>query len=147
MSKRHNTSAPNSPQPLPNTIGPAQATTSPRLPWPEFLRLWAVEVDTRCGGAPGHFLGNWLLGLALQAEALGAVSPDDHQVKAQIVADREAAWLAALEAEAMQPGVWGLTGDPDDPEATGALDGHPDSDEGAQRAWIALNPDDETFCN
>ena len=79
--------------------------------------------------------------------AVGAVSPDDHQVKAQIVADREAAWLAALEAEAMQPGVWGLTGDPDDPEATGALDGHPASDEGAQRAWIALNPDDETFCN
>jgi hypothetical protein len=61
------------------------------------------------------------------------------------VADREAAWLAALEAEAMQPGVWELTDI--DPEATGSLDGHPDSDEGAQRAWIALNPDDETFCN
>ena len=117
----HNTSAPNSPQPLPQYEWPRPGDDLPRLPWPEFLRLWAVEVDTRCGGAPGHFLGNWLLGLALQAEALGAVSPDDHQVKAQIVADREAAWLAALEAEAMQPGVWGLTGDPDDPEATGAL--------------------------
>ena len=89
-------------------------------PGPSFSGSGPSRLTRDAVALPGHFLGNWLLGLALQAEALGAVSPDDHQVKAQIVADREAAWVAALEAEAMQPGVWGLTGDPDDPEATGS---------------------------
>jgi hypothetical protein len=59
MSKRKNMRPAPTPQPMPKYEWPNPGQDLPRLPWPEFLRLWAVAVDTRCGGAPGHFLGNW----------------------------------------------------------------------------------------
>jgi hypothetical protein len=132
----------------PKYAWPRPGTDAPRFPWADFLCLWATELDKQIGGEPGRFLGNWLLGLALQAEALGAAGPGEHEAKAQAEAAREAAWIQALEAEAEQPGLWTLTGDPDD--VTGSLDGHPaqdDEDEGARRAWLACEPDDETYCN
>jgi hypothetical protein len=56
----------------------------------------------------------------------------------------------ALEAKAAAPGRWVVSDPDDDPEATGSLSGHPaqdDEDEGARRAWLACEPDDETYCN
>ncbi len=136
-----------------------QEPQSPCIPWPrpgvdaiqlvtwsQYLRLWATELDRLAGGGePGLFLANYLTSLALQAEVLGATSAADHSTKAAIEAEREAAWQAALEAEAAQSGSWELgSGDPDDPEATGSLDGHPG---GANQYWIGADPDDITYRN
>jgi hypothetical protein len=124
---------------------PVPGDDTPRLPWADYLRLWAGAIDTMAGGEPGRFLSAYLLGLAAQAEALGARGPSEHERLAQAEAEREAAWVAALEAEAEQPGFWTLTGDP---ETTGSLSGHPaqdDEDEGARRAWMACEPDDENL--
>jgi hypothetical protein len=132
----------------PKYAWPRPGTDAPRVPWADFLRLWATEIDKQIGGGPGRFLGSWLLGLALQAEALGAAGPGEHEAKAQAEAAREAAWIQALEAEAAAPGRWTLTEDPDyDPEMTGSLDGHPGQEEGARRAWIGEDPFDEVNCN
>jgi hypothetical protein len=87
----HNTSPPNPPQPLPQYEWPRPGDDLPRLPWPDYLRLWAREIDRACGGAPGHFLGNWIAALAVQAEALGAHDPTSHFILAQTEAEREAA--------------------------------------------------------
>jgi hypothetical protein len=85
--------------------------------------------------------------LAIQAEALGAHDPTSHFALAQTEAEREAAWQAALEAEAEQMGAWELTDiGLDDPEATGSLDGHPSQEEGFQRYWVGP-PDDSTYMN
>jgi hypothetical protein len=143
----HNTSPPNPPQPLPQYEWPRPGDDLPRLPWPDYLRLWAREIDRACGGAPGHFLGNWIAALAVQAEALGAHDPTSHFILAQTEAEREAAWQAALEAEAESLGSWELTEDPGyDPgdDVTGSLDGH---DDGASSYWISNNPDDISFRN
>ena len=48
---------------------------APRLAWSQYLRLWSEEIDRTCGGETGHFLGNWFLSLALQAESLGSPQP------------------------------------------------------------------------
>ena len=117
----------------PKYAWPRPETDAPRVPWAGFLRLWATEIDKQMGGEPGRFLGNWLLGLALQAEALGAAGPGEHEALAQAEAEREAAWVAALEAEAEQPGLGMTTLDPD---ATGSPDGHPSQDEGAHQVWL-----------
>jgi hypothetical protein len=146
MSKRKNTRPAPAPQPLPQYEWPRPGDDLPRLPWSDFLRLWARVIDQDLGGPPGHFLGNWIAALAIQAEALGAHDPTSHFALAQTEAEREAAWQAALEAEAAQLGSWELTGDPDDPEATGSLDGHPGQEEGARQCWIGP-PDDITYRN
>ncbi|HMB08674.1 MAG TPA: hypothetical protein VKP69_33705 [Isosphaeraceae bacterium] len=126
---------------------PTPGADTPRLPWADYLRLWAGAIDQAAGGEPGRFLCAYLLGLAAQAEALGATSPAEHERRAQAEAEREAAWIAALEAEVEQPGLGMTTPDPDDPEVTGGLDGHPSQDEGAHRVWIGADPYDETYCN
>jgi hypothetical protein len=131
----------------PKYAWPRPGTDAPRVPWADFLRLWATEIDKQIGGEPGRFLGSWLLGLALQAEALGAAGPGEHEALAQAEAEREAAWVAALEAEVEQPGLWMTTLDPDDPEITGSLNGHPSQDEGAHQVWLGADPYDETYCN
>ena len=66
------------------------------------------------GGLAGRFLSSSLLGLAAQVEALGVTSPAEHERLAQEEAEREAAWVQALEAEVEQPGLWMMTLDPDD---------------------------------
>jgi hypothetical protein len=124
---------------------PVPGDDTPRLLWADYLRLWAGAIDQAAGGEPGRFLSSYLLGLAAQAEALGARGSSEHERLAQAEAEREAAWVAALEAEAEQPGLWTLTGDPDD--VTRSLDGHPAQDEGARRAWIGADPYDEVNCN
>jgi hypothetical protein len=126
---------------------PVPGDDTPRLPWADYLRLWAGAIDTMAGGEPGRFLSAYLLGLAAQAEALGARGPSEHEARAQAEAEREAAWVAALEAEVEQPGLWMTTLDPDDPEITGGLDGHPSQDEGAHQVWLGADPYDETYCN
>ena len=122
---------------------PAQPPTypSPRtgapVTWPEFLRLWAAEIDRLAGGGEhGLFLSTYLLGLHHQARLMGATSPADHTTKAQAEADRQAAYLRALEATERDP----------DPDCVlGDWGGHPD--EAALRGWIASSPDDETCIN
>jgi hypothetical protein len=96
------------------------------------------------GGEPGRFMGAYLMGLAAQAEALGATSPTSHERLAQAEAEREAAWIAALEAEAEQPSLGMTTLDPD---ATASLDGHPSQDEGAHQVWLGADPYDKVNCN
>jgi hypothetical protein len=124
---------------------PVPGDDTPRLPWADYLRLWAGAIDTMAGGEPGRFMGAYLMGLAAQAEALGATSPTSHERLAQAEAEREAAWIAALEQEAEQPGLGMTTLDPDD--VTGSLDGHPSQDEDVRRAWIGADPFDEVNCN
>jgi hypothetical protein len=123
---------------------PVPGDDTPRLPWADYLRLWAGAIDTMAAGEPGRFLAAYLLGLAAQAEALGARGPSEHEARAQAEAEREAAWVAALEAEVEQPGLWMTTLDP---EITGSLDGHPSQDEDVRRAWLGADPYDETYCN
>jgi hypothetical protein len=138
-----------------------QGPQSPCIPWPRpgvdakelvtwsrYLRLWATELDKQAGGGePGLFLANYLTSLALQAEALGATSADDHSTKAAIEAERESCWLAALEAEAADPGGSWVTSSEPDPEATGSLSGHPADEAGPMQAWLGDPSCDDTYMN
>ena len=123
-----------SPSPPPKYEWFPPGVDQPRLTWAQYLRLWADEVDRACGGEVGHHLGGWFLSLAIQAEALQAFSPEDHQVKAMLEAEREAAWVRALEAEAMSPGIWTVTVQDEGPD-------------GSRRGWFADNADDATYRN
>jgi hypothetical protein len=138
----YNTSPPNSPQQYPRYLWPRIGDDLPRLPWADWLRLYALEVARSIPGAPGAFISQYIGGLAEQALVLGAVDPDSHAVLAQEAAEAEAAWYQALEAEAAQPGGhWEPTDD-----ITGALDGHDGSD-AAQQYWLGSDPDDLTYRN
>ena len=116
--------------------------------WPQWLRLWATELDRLAGGGePGLFLANYLTSLALQAEALGATSAADHSTKAAIEAERESCWLAALEAAAMSSDDQWVTSSEPDPEATGSLSGHPADEAGPMQAWLGDPSSDDTYMN
>jgi hypothetical protein len=126
---------------------PAQPPTypSPRtgapVTWPEFLLLWSTEIDRLAGGGEhGLFLSTYLLGLHHQARLMGATGPADHTTKAQAEADRQAAWIRALEAEASH---WELGPDPDCD--LGDWGGHPD--EAARQGWYVSDPADDTYIN
>ena len=101
----------------PKYAWPRLGTDAPRVPWADFLRLWATEIDKQIGGKPGRFLGSWLLGLALQAEALGR---RPRRARGLARRRRPGGGLdPGAEAEAAAPGRWTLTEDPDyDPEMT-----------------------------
>ena len=141
MPTKKNTRRSPSPQPHPLYIWPRPGEDSPRLPWADWLRLIALQIDTDYPGTVGRFLSAHLIALALQAEALGATSPDAHERLAQEAADAEAAWYQALEAEAAQPGIWSLT----DLDAVGGWGGHLEVEEAASQYWVANDPDDETY--
>jgi hypothetical protein len=116
--------------------------------WSQYLRLWATELDRLAGGGePGLFLGNYLSGLAEQALQLCASTPADHTAKAQIESEREAAWIAALEAEAADPGGSWVTSSEPDPEATGSLSGHPADEAGPLQVWLGDQSSDDTYAN
>jgi hypothetical protein len=106
----------------------------PRLSWESWLRIYALELGKTYPGDLGYFLSQQTLALAEHARALGAHSPTHHITLAQKAADAEAAWVASLEEEVMNPGIWMIT----------ALDESPD---GAQRGYFSRNTDDETWIN
>ena len=150
------------PSPPPKFEWPAKGQDLPRLDWPAYVKLLANEIDRELGGETGHYLGNWLTALSIQAELLSATSPSEQDQLSQAEADRMSAWLEALQQEAAQPGAWVmLQPDPDhasqvdlrDDDATGGWGGHesqPDFDEfdtGPIRGWIPCDGEDETFLN
>ena len=141
------------PPPLPKFEWPAKGQDLPRLDWPSYVKLLADEIDQELGGEAGHYLGNWLTALALQAELLSATSPSEQDRLATEEADRMSAWLEALR-HAAQPGAWVLVQpDPEDSDATGGWGGHeshPDfeeSDDGPIRGWFSRDGEDETYLN
>ena len=134
MSKRKNTRRAPSPQPLPRYEWPTPGADLPRLSWPAYLRLVSLQLGADDPGPVDGSLGSYLGALAVQAEGLGATDPGCHERLAQEVAEREAAWVQALEAEADQPGGhW----EPAD-GITGSLDGH----DAAQQSRIGSDLDD-----
>ncbi len=148
MPTRKNTSRTPAPQPHPLYLWPRPGDDLPRLPWADWLRLIALQLGDDYPGAGGRFLSAHLIALAVQAEALGATSPDAHERLAQAEADRESAWIQALEAEAVAPGIWSLT-DPGDPDDVGGWGGHPVDlgDDQASRYWVADDPENEVYRN
>ena len=153
-----NNTQPPSPSPLPRFVWPRPGSDQPRLAWPEFLRVVALQLqrDYPCPGPstdPGASLGNFLashvIALADQASALQAWDPGSHVAHAQVMEKEvEAAWYQVL-GEASQPDGWEATDD-----VTGSLDGHtsqPDFDlqeeNGPIRGWIPRDSEDETFMN
>ena len=90
---------------LPKYEWPVKGQDLPRLAWPAYVKLLADELDRELGGETGHYLGNWLTALALQAELLAATSPSEQDRLATEEADRMSAWLEALQHEATQPNV------------------------------------------
>jgi hypothetical protein len=95
-------------------------------------------------GPTGRFLSNQIGALAEQARVLRAIDPDAHEELAAAAEAEEAAWLAALEAEAQAPGHW----EPDAPDMPdlGGWGGHDDGD-AARRGWYTCDPDDSTWLN
>jgi hypothetical protein len=139
MSKRKNTRPAPATQPLPQYEWPTPGADLPRLFWSAYLRLISLQLGTDYPGPVGRFLASHLGALALQAEGLGATDPSAHERLAQEAAEAEAAWVAALEAEAAQPGgAWVPTDD-----ITGSLDGT----DAAQQYWIGSDLDDLTYRN
>jgi hypothetical protein len=135
---------------------PAKGQDCPRLDWPSYLKLLADDLDRALGGVEGHYVGNWLLGLAIQAHELGAMSPSQQEELAQSEADRAAAYLQALLQAAEQPGAWVIIQPNQDDlsdDANGGWGGHesnPDFGEpadGAQRGYFSRDVDDETWVN
>jgi hypothetical protein len=138
----HNTPS-QSPSPLPRFVWPRPGSDQPRLAWPEFLRVVALQLqrDYPCPGPsadPGASLGNFLaahlIALSEQATALQAWDPASHVARAQEAEDINAAWQMALEAEIENPGIWVIT-TPDE------------SPDGAQRGYFSRDMDDETYIN
>jgi hypothetical protein len=110
------------------------------MAWRDWLMLVADQLAADFPGETGLFLASVVGALGYQAHELGATSPSEHERLAQEAAEREAAWVQALEAEAMQPGgAW----EPTD-ASIGPLDGH---DDAAQQYWIGSDPDDLTYRN
>jgi hypothetical protein len=85
------------------------------------------------------FVSGHVLALHQQARLMGAISPSDHLSKAQAEADRQAAYVRALEDEA---GHWELGPGPD-PDL-GCWGGCPD--ESSMQTWIG-GTDDSTLMN
>lgn len=154
-----------SPQPLPppppppprpaKFEWPAKGQDCPRLDWPSYIKLLADDLDRSLGGIEGHYLGNWLMGLAIQATKLGAISPIHQEQLSQAEADRAAAYLQALMQAAEQPGAWVIiqpSADDLSDDAHGGF-GHesqPDFDpqeDGPMRGWLSRDSEDETYCN
>ena len=149
MADSYNTSDPSPSQP-PNYPSPIPGAKN-RVTWPDYLELMAVVVDqidsmpieeTRSDGvSPGHFVGNYLLGLSKQARLMGCTSPSDHLTKAEAAACRADAYVAALEQAVEHCVTWELGPDPD----LGSWGGHPD--EATLQAHIAIDPESETWRN
>jgi hypothetical protein len=105
------------------------------------LLLMADAVERIAGDAEcALFLASHILAMHQQAKLMGATSPSDHLAKAQAEADRQAAYLAALEEEA---GHWELGPGPEAGNH-GSWGGHPNSH--AMQAWIP-GPADDTWMN
>ncbi|MBV8265138.1 MAG: hypothetical protein JO252_02200 [Planctomycetaceae bacterium] len=141
MANTYNTPA-NSPRPQPTFPSPTPGDPR-RVHWPEYLLLMADAVERIAGDAEcGLFIANHILAMHRQARLMGAVSPADHLAKAQAEADRQAAYVRALEEEA---GHWALGPGPDagDPDL-GGWGAHPD--DASMQAWIA-SPVDDTWMN
>lgn len=120
--------------------------TGDRVTWPQLLRLWGSEIASKQAGEAGIFICDHLMRLADEADRHQLAGPRAqarHQAEAQA---QEAAYLAALERDAhWDPGDEPADQyDPNAPDIFGSLIG---PDEGAQRAWLACDPDDETRLN
>jgi hypothetical protein len=132
---------------------PDQGHTIPRLGWPEFLRVVALQLqrDYPCPGPstdPGASLGNFLashvIALAEQAEALQAWDPGSHVAHAQVMEEEiEAAWYQFV-GDQYEPSL--------SDDETAGLGGHPaqpdfETDDGPVRGWFSRDSEDETFLN
>jgi len=113
-----------------------------RVDWHTYLLLMADAVEALAGDAEaGLFLSSHILVMHQQAKLMGAVSPADHLAKAQAEADRQAAYLAALEEEA---GHWEVGPGPNPDCDLGCWGGCPD--EASMQAWVP-GPADDTRMN
>src|SRR5512135_2366938 len=150
----HNTPS-QSPSPLPRFVWPRPGSDQPRLAWPEFLRVVALQLqrDYSCPGPstdPGASLGNFLashvIALADQASALQAWDPGSHVAHAQVMEEEvEAAWYQFM-GDQYEPSL--------SDDETAGLGGHPDAtdfdhqeDDGPIRGWLSRDSEDETFLN
>jgi hypothetical protein len=104
-----------------------------------------LQLLTDYPGAEGRFLADVIGAQAAQAEALRAADPEAHESLANEAAMVDAAWLAALEAEAESPGHWEPADQPDMPDM-GGWGGHDDGD-AARRGWYSQCPEDDTWLN
>jgi hypothetical protein len=117
-----------------------------RVTWPQLLRLWGSEIARCQAGEAGTSICDQLLGMADLAETWRVDGPAEIAARQEAEAEQEACYRAALERDAnWDPGE--PEDDPCDPGATGSLLGHPSQEEGAQRAWLSCDPDDETYMN
>ena len=101
------------PPPLPQFEWLKPTIDAPRLSWESWLALSADQLAHDYPGEVGLFLSSVVGALSHQARELGAISPAEHERLAEEEADRAAAWLQALQAEAAQPGVWTITENPE----------------------------------
>src|SRR5512135_2033163 len=74
--------------------------TGERYPWPDLLRLWAAEAASLQGGEAGLFICDALQRLADEATTWGLATPESHATYRADTEAREAAYIAALEADA-----------------------------------------------
>jgi hypothetical protein len=117
--------------------------TGERYPWPDLLRLWAAEAASLQGGEAGSWICDRLLTFAAEAAENKITTPAQHSKYLADTLAAASAYIAQLECDAAwDPGE--PEDDPCDPASTGSLIG---PDEHAIQAWLATNPDDETFCN
>ena len=150
-----NNNPPQSPSPLPRFVWPRPGSDQPRLAWPEFLRVVALQLqrDYPCPGPstdPGASLGNFLashvIALADQASALQAWDPGSHVAHAQVMEEEvEAAWYQFM-GDQCEPSLsddfnGGCTGHPDSPDI------EPQEEGGPMRGWISCDSEDETYLN
>jgi hypothetical protein len=111
--------------------------------WPQLLRLWNSEIARCQAGETGTSICDQPRGLADLAMKWRVDGPAEMAARQIAEAEQDACYLAALEREAnWDPGE--PEDDPCDPSATGSLLDH---DDGAQRAWLACDPDDDTSLN
>lgn len=146
----YNTRAESASPTPPRYYWPKPGEDVPRLAWGDWLRLVATQLATDYPGPTGHMLSNIVGALADQAEALGAHDPLTHEARADTALRANAAWIAALEAEAAgPPGHWTTTHDLPDDCHLGSWGGHPDewTDDQARRGWYSCGPDDVTYLN
>ena len=122
------------PPPLPKFEFLPPTVDAPRLEWADWLCLVADQLAADYPGRVGLFVSAHIGALAIQARALGAHGPDEHERLAAEAAAAEAAWVQALEAEAMSPGIWTITV-------------QDESSDDTRRGWFTCDSESETNRN